>query len=35
MHFLDNIWVVIAEFTILFGLVIAVLVKVASTFYNK
>lgn len=31
MHFLDNIWVVIAEFVILFGLVITLLVKLAST----
>jgi len=31
MHFLDNIWVVIVEFLILFGLVITVLVKLAST----
>ncbi len=31
MHFLDNIWIVITEFVILFGLVITVLVKLAST----
>lgn len=31
MHFLDNIWLVITEFVILFGLVITVLVKLAST----
>lgn len=31
MHFLDNIWIVITELVILFGLVITVLVKLAST----
>jgi hypothetical protein len=31
MHFLDNIWLVIAAFVIIFGLVITVLVKLAST----
>jgi hypothetical protein len=31
MHFLDNIWLVIAAFVVIFGLVITVLVKLAST----
>jgi F0F1-type ATP synthase membrane subunit c/vacuolar-type H+-ATPase subunit K len=31
MHFTDNIWVVVIEGIILFGLIIAILVKIAST----
>jgi|GEM_PF-1853793 len=31
MHFTDNIWVVLIEGIILFGLIIAILVKIAST----
>lgn len=31
MHLTDNIWVVVAEGVILFGLIITILVKIAST----
>lgn len=31
MHLTDNIWVVVAEGIILFGLIIAILLKIAST----
>ncbi len=31
MHLTDNIWVVVIEGIILFGLIIAILVKIAST----
>lgn len=31
MHLTDNIWVVVGEGAILFGLIIAILVKIAFT----
>lgn len=31
MHLADNIWVVITEIVVIFGLIIAILVKVSKT----
>lgn len=35
MHLADNVWIVIGEFLILFGLLIGILVKLTSTFDKK